>query len=90
MESDFCDKDGAHKIKQKLEEYWASRGYDVSVDLVDAGFVPAMRSARTDVRSNMKNGMPAKVKKLPVRVKTQPSLPKGEPGRIAKRVHREY
>jgi hypothetical protein len=30
----------------------------VDVDLVDAGFVPAMRSARTDVRSNMVNGMP--------------------------------
>ena len=31
---------------------------EVEVDLVDAGFVPAMRSARTDVRSNMVNGMP--------------------------------
>ena len=36
----------------------AERGYEVDVDLVDAGFVPAMRSARTDLRSNMVNGMP--------------------------------
>jgi hypothetical protein len=30
----------------------------VNIELVDAGFMPAMRSARTDVRSNMVNGMP--------------------------------
>lgn len=59
MASDFCTEDGAKRLKTKIEEYWRTRGYDVSVDLVDAGFVPAMRSARTDVRSNMVNGMPS-------------------------------
>ncbi len=58
MNSDFCDEDGARKLKVKIEEYWVSRGFDVSINLIDAGFVPAMRSARTDVRSNMVNGMP--------------------------------
>ncbi|MEL6568163.1 MAG: hypothetical protein AAFQ22_07070 [Pseudomonadota bacterium] len=55
---DWCDNDGAVRLREKIREYWAERGYDVDVDLVDAGFVAAMRSARTDVRSNMVNGMP--------------------------------
>ena len=55
---DWCNIDGAMRLKDKIREYWEERGYDVDVDLVDAGFVAAMRSARTDVRSNMVNGMP--------------------------------
>lgn len=55
---DWCDTDGAERLREKIREYWAERGYDVDVDLIDAGFVAAMRSARTDVRSNMVNGMP--------------------------------
>jgi len=62
MNGDFCNTEGARKLKAKIEEYWTTRGFDVSIDLVDAGFVPAMRSARTDVRSNMVNGMPPKKK----------------------------
>ncbi len=58
MASDFCTEDGALRIKNKIEEYWKNRGYDVNINLVDAGFIPAMRSARTDIRSNMVNGMP--------------------------------
>ena len=58
MASDFCTEDGALRIKHKIEEYWKNRGFDVNIDLVDAGFIPAMRSARTDIRSNMVNGMP--------------------------------
>ena len=55
---DCCNTEGAKRLREKIREYWAERGYDVDVDLVDAGFVPAMRSARTDLRSNMVNGMP--------------------------------
>jgi hypothetical protein len=62
MNGDFCNTDGARKLKAKIEEYWAERGFDVSINLVEAGFVPAMRSARTDVRSNMVNGMPPRKK----------------------------
>lgn len=58
MANDWCTADGAKRLKQKIEQYWAERGYDVDVDLVDACFIAAMRSARTDVRSNMVNGMP--------------------------------
>lgn len=58
MDHDFCNQDGARRLKQRIEEYWRDRGYAVEVRLVDAGFMPAMRSARTDVRSDMMNGMP--------------------------------
>lgn len=55
---DWCDEDGAKRLREKINAYWSERGYEVDVDLVEAGFVPAMRSARTDVRSSMVNGMP--------------------------------
>ncbi len=58
MNNDYCTMDGARRLKQRIEEYWRERGYEVNVDLVDAGFMPAMRSARTDVRSNLVNGLP--------------------------------
>ena len=55
---DWCNTEGAKRLQEKIAQYWTERGYEVEVDLVDAGFVPAMRSARTDVRSNMVNGLP--------------------------------
>jgi hypothetical protein len=58
MDADFCNSEGARRLKSKIEDYWRDRGYDVDIKLVDAGFMAAMRSARTDVRSDMVNGMP--------------------------------
>lgn len=55
---DWCTTEGAARLKSKIREYWEERGYEVDVDLIESGFVAAMRSARTDVRSNMVNGMP--------------------------------
>lgn len=60
MDHDFCNVDGARRLKQRIEEYWRERGYNVEVKLIEAGFVAAMRSARTDVRSDMVNGFPTK------------------------------
>ena len=60
MDHDFCNVDGARRLKQRIEEYWRERGYDVDVKLIEAGFVAAMRSARTDVRSDMVNGLPSR------------------------------
>jgi hypothetical protein len=60
MDHDFCNVEGARRLKQRIEEYWRERGYTVDVKLVEAGFVAAMRSARTDVRSDMVNGFPTK------------------------------
>ena len=62
MNGDFCTKDGAVRIKEQIENYWAERGKDVRVDLVQGGFLASMRSARTDVRSNMVNGVPVSSK----------------------------
>jgi len=60
MDHDFCNVEGARRLKQRIEEYWRDRGFAVDIKLVEAGFVAAMRSARTDVRSDMVNGMPTK------------------------------
>lgn len=60
MDHDFCNNDGARRLKQRIEEYWRDRGYQVDIKLIEAGFVAAMRSARTDVRSDMVNGFPTK------------------------------
>jgi hypothetical protein len=72
MDHDFCSTDGARRLKQRIEEFWRDRGFDVDVKLVDAGFVAAMRSARTDVRSDMVNGMPAR--RAPERSETRNSV----------------
>ena len=65
--NDFCTRDGALRLKERIEAYWRDRGYDVNIELCEAGFMPAMRSARTDVRSNMVNGYKA----MPVRLLTR-------------------
>ena len=61
-ENDFCNVDGARRLKQRIEEYWRDRDFTVDVKLVEAGFNSSMRSARTDVRSDMVNGFPTKRK----------------------------
>ncbi|MBL8550244.1 MAG: hypothetical protein JNJ73_09675 [Hyphomonadaceae bacterium] len=66
MDHDFCTSEGARRLKQRIEEYWRERGYEVDVKLVDASFVAAMRSARTDVRSDMINGLPTRDQDDPV------------------------
>jgi hypothetical protein len=59
--ADLCDHDGAHRLAQKIQDFWRKRGFEVDVEMRDEGFVSTMRSARTDVRSNMINGMPTKM-----------------------------
>lgn len=56
---ELCDAAGASKLKARIEAYWAARGLAVEVQLRAAGFHPAIRSARVDLRSNMRNGFPA-------------------------------
>lgn len=57
-ESDFCSKEGALALKEKIEAYWRARGQNVMLSLHNVGFHPAIRAARFDVRSDMVNGMP--------------------------------
>ena len=58
MKGDHCTREGAEKLKEQIETYWADRGHDVRVNLVQGGFLAAMRSARTAIRSNLINGIP--------------------------------
>lgn len=57
-EADYCSKAGAESLIEKIETYWRDRGMHVMCSLRDAGFHPAIRSARFDVRSDMVNGLP--------------------------------
>ena len=57
-ESDYCSRDGAMALKEKIEAYWRERGQNVMIALHNVGFHPAIRAARYDVRSDMVNGMP--------------------------------
>jgi hypothetical protein len=56
--ADFCSREGAQALKDKIEAYWAARGQNVMIALHNVGFHPAIRAARYDVRSDMINGMP--------------------------------
>ena len=58
--ADLCDSDGADRLAAKIQEFWRKRGFDVDVEMKEEGFVSTMRSARTDLRSNMVNGMPTR------------------------------
>jgi hypothetical protein len=57
-EADFCSREGAMALKEKIEAYWRERGQNVMIALHNVGFHPAIRAARYDVRSDMVNGMP--------------------------------
>ena len=66
--ADFCSRDGAVALKEKIETYWRERGHDVMIALHNVGFHPAIRAARYDVRSDMVNGLPrSKTKKPPLK-----------------------
>lgn len=59
--SDLCTNDGAKRLAAQIKEFWRKRGFDVDVATHEEGFVPTMRSARTDLRSDMVNGMPRRL-----------------------------
>ena len=60
LRKDYCDTEGAIRLKEMIESYWAERGASVTVGFVNQGFVPIMQSTRVDVRSDMINGLPRK------------------------------
>ena len=59
--SDLCTTSGARRLAEKIENYWRKQGFDVTVETREEGFVSTMRSARTDLRSDMVNGMPRRL-----------------------------
>lgn len=54
----FTDRAGAAELKARIEAYWAKRGFDVQVMLIEQPFVAALRTGRYDVRSEMVDGLP--------------------------------
>lgn len=56
--ADLCTDDGAMRLALKIRDFWRKKGYDVDTETIAQGFVSTMRSARTDIRSDMVNGMP--------------------------------
>lgn len=56
--SDLCTRDGAARLAAQIREFWRKKGFEVDLEARDEGFVAAMRSGRTDLRSDMVNGMP--------------------------------
>lgn len=56
----YCCESGVLLLKAKIEDYWRARGFDVQVRVMEAGFHPAIRSARFDLRSDMRNGLPVR------------------------------
>jgi len=56
--ADLCTDDGAMRLATKIQDFWRKKGYDVDTETIAKGFVSTMRSARTDIRSDMVNGMP--------------------------------
>jgi hypothetical protein len=59
--TDFCTREGAQALKEKIEAYWRERGHNVLVSLQNVGFHPAIRAARYEIKSDMVNGMPRAV-----------------------------
>lgn len=56
--SDLCTDDGAERLAGRIRDFWRKRGFDVEIETHKEGFVAAMRSSRTDLRSDMVNGYP--------------------------------
>ncbi len=56
--SDLCTDEGAARLAARIRDFWRKRGFDVEVEAKPEGFVSTMRSSRTDLRSDMVNGMP--------------------------------
>lgn len=57
-EGDASTRDGAHRLKKKIEDYWGARGYAVQVAVIPHEFVQAMRSRRYEIKSDLVNGWP--------------------------------
>lgn len=55
---DYMGRSGAVVLACQIEAYWRARGHEIKVVLVEAGFHPAVRTARFDIRSDLINGMP--------------------------------
>lgn len=56
---EVCDDKGARHLAEKIADYWRERGIEPPKFTMCVGsFTPAMRRARVDLRSDMRNGWP--------------------------------
>lgn len=55
---DCCSRDGAIRLKARIEAYWRERGYVVNIRLDRKDFTSIMRTVRYDLRSDMVNALP--------------------------------
>lgn len=55
---EWCNRAGAEALRAKIEAYWRERGHAVQTHIERNGFLSTMRTARFDVRSDMRNGYP--------------------------------
>ena len=57
-EEDASTKEGAERLKKKIETYWGGRGYAVNVSLAYKPFTAMMRAGSYEIRSDLVNGLP--------------------------------
>lgn len=51
-------RDGARVLLEKIQAYWAGKGYDVHGQVFEAGYSERLRSTVYEVRTDLVNGMP--------------------------------
>lgn len=59
-ETDYCTKEGAEELAARIVNYWADRGYSITVSTHEMGFHETVRHTNWIVRSTLKNGRPEK------------------------------
>lgn len=48
----------ATELLQKIQSYWASRGYIVQGEIMPAGYSERLRSTVFEVHTDLRNGLP--------------------------------
>lgn len=60
----YLTKDGAKRLLTTIRNYWAYRGYDVSLEIVELPGAPR----NFGIKSNLVNGLPRARRRSPVRL----------------------
>ena len=57
-ERDYCTKEGAEVLAERIRNYWKDRGYEITTSITECGFHPTIRHSRWVVHSTLKDGLP--------------------------------
>ena len=52
-------RDEASKLLERIQSYWAERGYDVTGMIVPAGYSERLRSTVYEIKTDLVNGYPS-------------------------------